>query len=135
MKAKYFNLKMIDWNFDYARNERYAIFGDIVELPVRVGDSFPQYFKRVDEITPVKETVKEVVVREIESETVNIKDDEKVVTEPNMDSSLDVLFESDLKEGKVKETKKYFIWNEKRIDKKEYENADNKAEFLFEVLN
>lgn len=138
MKVKYFNLRMIDWNFDYKRGIRFPIFGDIVELPEEVGDAYPQYFKRVEKkvFKEVEQPeVKEAVVKEVESETVNIKDDEKVVTEPNMDSSLEVLFESDLKEGKVKETKKNYVWNDKKIDKEEYKKAENKSEFLFEILN
>lgn len=129
MKVKYFNLKIINWNFDYKRGIRFPIFGDIVELPEEVGDAFPQYFKRVEK------KINETIVKEVESETVNIKEDETIVTEPKNDSSLEVLFESDLTEGKVKETKKYYMWNDKKIDKKDYEKAENKSEFLFEALN
>lgn len=134
-KAKYYNLKMIDWNFDYKRNERFHIFGDIVELPTKMADEFPQYFKRV----PVQEVVDENVeiVKEVESEKlVNIiNETEKIVIEPKNDATLEELFESDLAQGKVKSSKKFYIWNEKKIDKKDYDTAENKSEFLFEILN
>ncbi len=136
-KAKYYNLKMVDWNFDYKRNERFHIFGDIVELPTKMADEFPQYFKRV----PVKEeeVVNESIeiVKEVESEKLvnSIDESEKIVTEPKNDATLEELFESDLAQGKVKSSKKFYIWNEKKIDKKDYETAENKSEFLFEILN
>jgi len=148
-KALYVNKKFVDWNFDYARNCRMEIRGVEVELPCEIADQYPQYFTRIKaepkvEVKEVKTIKDEVVVTEVESEKVaEIVRDEvleiNINIEPELDEepvveSLFNQFNKALKNGDVKETRKYFNWNNKKIMKDAFEAAENKDEFLAEVL-
>ncbi|MDD3052527.1 MAG: hypothetical protein PHR06_15495 [Candidatus Cloacimonetes bacterium] len=145
-KAWYENLRGIDWNFDYKRGKRFAIKGLMVELPVEVGDQFPQYFKKlkknesvevVMDVLPLSEVSHNKVEVVMDTETpsqISLDEDSGIVSAPE-DRTLKELFESDLAQGNVKETKKFYTWQEKKISKEDYEKAENKEEYLFQMLN
>jgi hypothetical protein len=148
-KALYVNKKFVDWNFDYARNCRMEIRGVEVELPCEIADQYPQYFTRIKpepkvEVKEVKPIKDEVVVTEVESEKVEelVKDEVLEINiniEPEIDDvpvteSFSKSFENAIKNGEVKETRKYYTWNNKKIMKDAFEAAENKDEFLAEVL-
>ena len=150
--ASYENKKIIPWNFDYARKKRLHIKTGINILPVEVADKYPQYFRKIedivekleeeiDEIVPeIQEEVKEEMelITELESEKIQEdmeKEELQVVMEPNNELTLVELFEKDLADGKVKETKKFWTWNNKRFSKDSFEMAEDKNQFLMEVVN
>ncbi len=147
MKALYHNLKIVDWNFDYARNKRLQIKGLQVMLPCEIADKFPQYFKRivtekVEDLKELVEVVTEPVIEDVKDDeevVLNVEDNELVNSDEEVvfgeEQSLLESFAIDLYEGKVKETKKYFTWNDKKINKNDYKSAEDKEEFLFNIMN
>jgi hypothetical protein len=136
MKRKYHNLRIIDWNFDYKRGVRLPIFGLVVELPEEIGDAFPKYFRRVEEVVSEEKKVvvskDETIVTETESEKTLATLVDEVVSEIDEMGGKDLvsLFLSDLADGRVKETKKFYTWNNVKISKEDFDKAENKAEFL-----
>lgn len=138
MKAEYLNLKVYDWNFDYARGKRLEIRGAVCSLPCEIADLYPNYFKKVT-------GKKEVVVTEVESENLvnRVKEEELVVvTEPKLDVESDELdltleqkFLKALADKEVKETKKNYEWNGAKFSKEAFDAAESKEEFLFDVMN
>lgn len=134
-KADYYNLKIIDWNFDYARGKRLEIRGEIVNLPCEIADLYPSHFKRVEE----KKVEKLEVVKEVESEKIvnTLSEDVKVVTEPKdeLELTLAERFAIALENQEVKETKKNYEWNNVKFSKAAYDEAEDKESFLFEQMN
>lgn len=134
-KKLYWNLKIVDWHFDYARGVRYAIKGEQVELPTHVGDAFPDLFKRVEEDprTEVVTTEKDIEVDETEEvvtgeEEIEIAEDEEVVVEES-ESTVES-FEKALASGEVKVGRKYYTWGDLKIDIEEYDKAEDKSAVL-----
>jgi hypothetical protein len=141
-KAEYVNLRFEDWNIDVKPGQQIAVKGAICMLPCEIADQYPKYLKKVikeekevDVVTEPKiEKEKEDEVVVVEPKEIEVKEDEEVVTE-NHEKTLSELFEEALKDGQIKETKKYYTWNEKKFEKEEYANAEDKDEFLFNILN
>ena len=116
MRRKYYNLKVVSWTFEYARNEKYSISGEIVELPVHVGDKYPHLFKPVERVVttekqPEVKKDEEVVTAEAEPE---IQDDEEVVVEDEEEPSLLEQFKQDLENGNVSRGSKFLSWRGRR---------------------
>ena len=132
IKKLYQNLKIVDWTFDFARGERYFIRGEQVELPIHVGDKYPEFFRPINVVKN-----EEVVTNQ---EVIEIAEDEEVVTnqevieknedEEVVENSLLKQFESALENGEVKIGRKFYIWDGKRIDKAKFESAEDKESLL-----
>lgn len=139
MKADYLNLKVYDWNFDYARGKRLEIRGEICSLPCEIADLYPNYFKKVTdkkENKVVTEVESENLVNRINEENLTIVTEPKVDIESNdLDLTLEQKFLKALSNNEVKETKKNYEWNSAKFSKEAFDAAESKEEFLFEVMN
>ena len=143
---EYYNLKIVDWNFDYARNKRLAIRGEIVRLPAEIGDKYPKLFK------PVRATDKPKANKPVETKKVDVKEevvttekeveiqedeqvvtDEKPVEEVQEKSELVLEFENGIEDGSVSAGTKFYSWNGRRgliSDWKKAETDEEKEAYI-----